>query len=144
MIYISTYIWWKFYISIWTFCVYFFSFCFLPPFLDGHTIFFCVYFIICYAGRCDQDEAAGHTGKSFRRGYFNCEILYMRVWHTMWIRENSNDRFKRFDHAVFQDHVANYNHFIFASTVSLATRLGTMVTFVRSREKLNVLYFHLH
>lgn len=99
MIYISTYIWWKCYISIWTFCVFFSSFCFLSPFLDGPTIFFCVYFIICYAGRCDEDQTAGHTGKSFRRGYFNCEISYMRMWHTMWIRENSNDRFKGFDHA---------------------------------------------
>ena len=39
--------------------------------------FFCVYFIIYYAGWCDQDQAAvtGHTGKSFRQGYFNMKVL---------------------------------------------------------------------
>ena len=65
--------------------------------------FSCVYFVICYAGRCDQDQAAvtGHTGKCFRQGYFNCEIPHVRIWHTMCFRENSNGGFKRFDHVVF-------------------------------------------
>ena len=47
----------------------------------------------------------------------------------MCFTENSNEGFKRFDHVVFQDHMANYNHFISTSTVPLPTSLGTMVAY---------------
>ena len=61
----------------------FFSLFLLPVVVFGRIrkSFFCVYFIICYAERCDQDQASGteHTGKSFRQGYFNCEISYVRI-----------------------------------------------------------------
>ena len=70
---------------------------------------FCVYFIIRYAGRCDQDQTAAtaRTGKCFRQNYCNCEISNVRIWYTMCFRENSNYGFKRFGHVVFQDHVVN-------------------------------------
>ena len=54
--------------------------------------------------------------------------LIVKLWHTMCFTENSNEGFKRFDNVVFQDHMANYNHFISTSTVPLPTSLGTMVT----------------
>ena len=61
----------------------FFTLFLLPVAVFGRTYksFFCVYFIISYAGRCDQDQGAvnGHTGKCFHKGYFNCEILYVRL-----------------------------------------------------------------
>ena len=63
---------------------YLFLFLFLfPVAVFGRTYksFFCVYFIIYFTGRCDQDQAfvSGHTGKCFCHDYYNFETSYVRI-----------------------------------------------------------------